>query len=179
MKNSLSVWQLAGVTFTAILGTILHFLYEWTEKNSFVALFAAVNESTWEHMKLFFFPALLFAIVQGIFFYEEYKSFWWIKLIGIVSGLLLIPVLFYTTNGAFGKTPDWLNILFFFVSVGVAYLIEYILLQQDFAFDKFPALPIALLSLIAFCFFVFTFLPPKLPVFQDPITGEYGIYQIK
>ena len=179
MKNSLSVWQLAGVTFTAVVGTILHFLYEWTGQSFFVALFSAVNESTWEHMKLFFFPALIFAIVQSIFFYEEYKSFWWIKLIGIVSGLLFIPVLFYTVNGVFGKTPDWLNILFFFLSVGTAYFIEYILFKKEFNFNKSPALPIALFSFIAFCFFLSTFLPPKLPVFQDPITRTYGVYQIK
>ncbi len=179
MKNSLSLWQLAGLTFTAVLGTLLHFLYEWTGESLLVAPFSAVNESTWEHMKLLFFPMLAFAILQSIFFHGEYQSFWWIKLIGIQCGLLLIPILFYTVNGVFGKSPDWLNILFFFLSAGVSYLVEYFLFKKDFGFDKLPFLPILVLSLVALAFFLFTFFPPTLPIFQDPITGTYGVYQIQ
>ena len=65
MKRSLSIWQFAGFTFTAVLGTLLHFLYEWTQMIAF-APFSAVNESTWEHMKLLFIPMFLLAIILFI-----------------------------------------------------------------------------------------------------------------
>lgn len=52
MKKSIPYWQAAGFIFTAILGTLLHFLFDWTNGSVIAALFSAVNESIWEHMKL-------------------------------------------------------------------------------------------------------------------------------
>ena len=64
MKRRLWRWQLAGFIFTAVLGVLLHFLYDWTNESLVVALFSAVNESTFEHMKLLFFPGVLQTIDQ-------------------------------------------------------------------------------------------------------------------
>ena len=41
---------LAGILFTITAGTLLHFCYEWSGENPFVALFAPVSESVWEHV---------------------------------------------------------------------------------------------------------------------------------
>ena len=173
MKRSILIWQFAGLTFVSVLGTILHFLYDWTGTVA-VAPFSAVNESTWEHMKLFFVPAFLFAFIQSFFFKEEYTNYWCVKTIGIVLGLLCIPVLFYTSNGIFGKNPDWWNILIFFLSAGVAYLLEGILFKKGLKKGNETICLIVLFAL-ALCFIVFTFFPPKIPLFQDPITGRYGL----
>lgn len=40
--------------FISVLGVLLHFTYEWAGDNAVVGLFSAVNESTWEHLKLLF-----------------------------------------------------------------------------------------------------------------------------
>ena len=172
MRKSLSFWWLFGVTFTAVLGTLLHFLYEWT---GWVALapISAVNESTWEHMKILFFPMLFIAIAQRRFF-KDYDGFWWVKLIGILVGVISIPVLFYTANGAFGKTPDWLNVLFFFLSAGLGYFVEYLLFKRAFSLGK-EWIAISVLVILGLAFAIFTFYPPKLPLFQDPLTSLYGI----
>ena len=174
MKKSLSLWQLGGLTFTAVLGTLLHFLYEWTGLIA-LAPFCAVNESTWEHMKILFFPMLFFSFVQSLFFKKDYPNFWWVKLVGMITGTLLIPVLFYTINGAFGKTPDWVNIAIFFLSAGCAYLIEGIVFQKQGKPYKAAFIAVVLLLLIALAFVFFTFAPPKIPLFQDPLTSRYGI----
>ena len=175
MKRSIAVWQLAGFAFTAVLGTLLHFLFGWTN-SPFVAIFSAVNESTWEHIKLFFFPAFAFAIFQARFFVADYPEFWYVKLIGIVVGCTLIPVLFYTYNGAFGRSPDWLNIVFFFIAAGIPYLLEGYLFKAALVPCDNRILPISLLLLLAFLFAVFTFYPPRVPLFQDPIFGSFGIH---
>ena len=174
MKREKVLWQLAGLVSTIVLGTILHFLYEWTLLAVF-APFSAVNESTWEHMKIFFFPTFLFAIVQGFFFVKYYPNYWWIKLLGILLGTLLIPTLFYTYNGAFGKSPDWLNILFFFLSAFAAYFVEFLLLKEGEVKNDSQIFPVILLSLIASAFIICTVYPPKLPLFQDPIGKFYGL----
>ena len=173
MKN-VTLWQLSGFAVTALLGTLLHFLYDWTGQNVFAALVSGVNESTWEHMKLLYFPLLLFAIIQQRFFYSC-KSFWCIKLVGFLTGLLLIPLLFYTYNGAIGKSPDWLNISFFFISAAAAFLIETHLFNHCSQRCRFSSVCLFAILAIGALFIIFTFMPPKIPLFQDPITGGYGI----
>ena len=60
MKNNLKLWQFGGFVFTSVLGTLLHFAYEWSGNLPLLAPFTAVNESIFEHIKLLYFPALIF-----------------------------------------------------------------------------------------------------------------------
>ncbi len=174
MKRSINFWQGIGFIAVSLLGTVLHFLYGWTD-SSIVALFSAVNESTWEHMKLLFFPMFLFATAEYFIIGKNYENFWTVKLKGVLIGLLLIPTYFYTLNGVFGKTPDWVNIAIFFIAVAVAFLSETVMLKgkkQGFRFEK---LAVVTLFIIAGLFFVFTFYPPRIPIFQDPISNSFGL----
>ena len=174
MKRSMGIWQLLGFAVTSAGGTLLHFLYEWLDGATWVAPFSGVNESTWEHMKLLLWPMLVFAAVQR-FFFSEKAAYWCVKLRGILVGLFLIPLLFYTYNGVIGPSPDWVNIAIFFVSAAIAYGYEARLFQRDYTACKAPWVAIASLLGIALLFVLFTFLPPHLALFQDPVTGTYGI----
>ena len=174
MDRSTRLWQLLGFGVTALGGTLLHFLYDWLGGAVWVAPFSGVNESTWEHMKLLFWPMLVFAVIQSRFFRDR-KDFWCIKLRGILLGLALIPVLFYTYNGVVGKSPDWLNVTIFFVSAALAYLFEAKLFDRGRAVCKRPVPAVMALLGIALLFVVFTFLTPEIGVFRDPLTGTYGI----
>ena len=174
MKSKTGLWQFAGFAFTSILGTALHFLYGWTESN-IVALFSGVNESTWEHMKILFFPMFVFAVLEYFFIGREYEGFWCIKLKGIILGLLLIPGLFYGLSGAFGPTPDYVNIGIFFVSAALVYIYETKQFKCDCNKLRKEILAVILLCVIAALFFVFTFKPLEIPLFMDPILGTYGI----
>ncbi len=174
MKKNISLWRYAGFVFTAVFGTLLHFLYDRTGGSLLAAPFSAVNESTWEHMKLLYFPMLVFTLIQSRFFRER-KDYWCVKLAGIVTGLVLIPVLFYTLNGVFGKTPDWVNIAIFFVSAAVAFIVEARLLKNDSLNCKAPLIAFAVILLIGVLFVIFTFATPQIPLFRDPLSGSYGI----
>ncbi len=174
MKKSLSFWQFAGVVFTGILGTLLHFLYDWTD-STFIALFSAVNESIWEHMKILFFPMFIFALFESRYFAKDYPNFWVSKLIGILVGLAIIPTVYYTYTGALGVKADWFNILIFFIAAAMSFIIETRIMksQKEFGISKVSA--IIILCEIAVLFFVFTFAPPEIPLFQDPLTKTYGL----
>ncbi len=174
MKRSVALSQFLGFGVTALLGTLLHFLYEWWGNAFWIAPFSGVNESTWEHMKLLFWPMLLYAIVQSCFFRDR-DDFWCVKVRGILLGLSLIPILFYTYNGVIGRSPDWINIAIFFISAAVAYLYETRQFNGGKLFCKNPKSRIALLCVIALLFAVFTFRTPELGIFRDPLTGTYGI----
>jgi len=121
MKRQIGLWQFIGFGVTSFGGTLLHFLYEWLGEAKWIAPFSGVNESTWEHMKLLFWPTFIFAVVQS-FFFRDRKDFWCVKLRGILLGIVLIPIIFYTYNGAVGKSPDWLNIAIFFLSAAITYI---------------------------------------------------------
>ena len=173
MKQTSSLWQWAGFAMTTFGGTLLHFLYDWTGESILVSPFSGVNESTWEHMKLLFWPLFLFALVQRLFF-KDRENYWCVKLAGILLGLVLIPVLFYTYNGVFGKSPDWINIAIFYVSAALVFLFERWWFKQLSC--KYPRLAFAAICLMGVLFVVFTFAPPRIPLFQDPLTGSYGIW---
>ena len=115
MKQRSILWQAVGFAAVTFGGTILHFLYDWTGGSILVAPFSGVNESTWEHMKLLFWPLFLVALVQRLFFRNQ-ENYWCVKLTQILLGLVLIPVLFYTYNGVFGKSSDWISIAIFYIS---------------------------------------------------------------
>ena len=172
MKNK-GLWQIMGFAVTSFLGTIFHFLYDWSGNSAWASLFSAVNESTWEHMKLLFFPMLLFAIVQG-FFFKDFEGFWCVKAKGILLGIILIPVIFYTYNGAFGKSPDWLNISIFFISALIVYYYEWRQLKKE-SDCKHKRLSVLILVILAALFILFTFFAPSVNLFKDPITQTYGI----
>ena len=174
MKRSIGLWQLVGFAVTALGGTVLHFLYEWLGKAAWIAPFSGVNESTWEHMKLLFWPMFIFAIVESLFF-KERDDFWCVKLRGILLGIALIPVLFYTYNGVIGKSPDWINIAIFFITAAAAYLYETIEFNRKRITCKNPRLAIALLCAVALLFVIFTFATPQIGIFEDPLTRTYGI----
>ena len=173
MGKAVGIWQLWGFAVTAFLGTVLHFAYDWLGGAWWVAPLSGVNESTWEHMKLLFWPMLLFAVVQA-FFFRARGDFFCIKLRGMLLGLILIPVIFYTYNGAIGKSPDWLNISIFFATAAVVYLYEARLLRGEVRGCR-PRAAVALLLTLGALFVIFTFKTPSLGIFRDPVTGTYGI----
>lgn len=174
MNTSISCWQIAGFFFTSIAGTFLHFLFDLTGQNMLAALFSAVNESIWEHMKLIYYPMFLFALIEHRFKGKTYGQFWCIKLLGILLGLILIPIIYYSYTGILGVSADWFNIAIFFIAAGGAFWLENLLFQRKGSCRLEPRTAFLLICAIGVIFTVLTFVPPHIPFFQDPITGSYG-----
>ena len=165
----------AGFLFVSTAGTLLHFLYGWSGQTLLVGLFSAVNESIWEHMKLLFFPMLLWALFQSRSHSNTDCCFWCVKLFPITLGLTLIPALYYTYTGALGVWADWFNITIFFLAAGSAFCLEHHLFRHVPACPLLQPICFFGLWVIAVLFVLFTFFPPHIPLFQDPITGSYGL----
>ena len=175
MKRPVSLWQMSGFIFTSALGTFLHFLFDLTGGSVAAALVSAVNESIWEHMKLLFYPMLLFDVIEYRFWGKDAPNFWCVKLKGALLGLALIPTLFYTYSGILGMTADWFNIAIFFIAAAAAYYLETRLFLQQKPCRPGNRISIGVFILIALTFTVFTFLTPQIPFFRDPLTGTYGL----
>ena len=123
---------------------------------------------------MLFYPMFTFAFVEFLVWGKDAQSFWCIKLIGIFTGLVLIPIAYYTYTGISGVNADWLNIAIFFFAAGVAFWLETKLYLRDFSCKLGPALPLVIIFLIAALFTTFTFATPRIPFFRDSVTGTYG-----
>ena len=177
MKKTVPTWQMVGVVFAGIFGTLLHFTFDWLGSNWIAALFSAVNESIWEHTKLLFYPMLIYAFIEYKVWGREAGSFWWIKLLGALLGMFLIPVIYYTYTGALGVSADWFNITIFFIAAAAVYCTETKLFRLKWSCPVPQWVPIAILFLIFILYSLTTFCPPRIPLFQDPVTGTYGYFE--
>lgn len=163
-----------GIIFVSVLGALCHFLYRWSGNSVIVGLFCPINESIWEHIKLLFFPYLLWGII-GYFCLRDVKALLLSKLCGVLEGMVFIPIFYYSYTGIFGKSIEILNILSFFISVIIAFVTEYLLIKSGILEKKSNAVAIMVFIAIALLFGLFTFAPPFIPLFRDPITFTYGI----
>ena len=163
-------WQIVAILFTLALGTLLHFTYQWSGNNQIVGAFSAINESTWEHLKLLFFPMLIFAVFEGIYIYKETNNYIEAKTIGIIFGMLFITVFFFTYTGIIGTNFAVLDIGSFFVGVILSEIIAYkIMRMKNFSTNKTKTISIILIFILTLCFIFFTFNPPNINYFRDPV----------
>ena len=168
-KNKLLKFQIFSVIFTWIFGTLLHFTYEWSNENIIVAAFSAVNESTWEHLKLLFFPMLITTVI-GYFYLrpkDEYKNFLCAKTIGILAALSFVVVFFYTYTGIIGTNFAVLDIGSFFVGVFLGEFVAYKMTLSMKCCNKLSARIVLIILLL--CFITFTFNAPSIGLFRNPV----------
>ena len=161
--------------FISLLGSVLHFTFEWSGYNPIVGAFSAVNESVWEHLKLGFWPAILWAIIEHRQIKKEANNFFVAKTVVAYAITATIPAIFYSYTLFTGESIFVIDILSFIVAVIIGQYLSYRLLIHKQLSDKMEKLALVALLLLAAAFIVFTFTPPHLPPFQDPISGEYGI----
>lgn len=163
-------YQIFSIIFACILGTLLHFTYEFFGKNIFVASFSAINESVWEHLKLLFFPMLITTIIGYFYIGKNSSNFLCSKLLGILASMSFIIIFFYTYTGIIGKSIVFIDIASFFVAVILGEYIAYKLMTSNFKCNKIIATIILLVILI--CFVVFTYYTPNIGIFKNPVTNR-------
>ena len=147
--KKLKYFTVVGGAAVLALGATAHFFYEWSGNNFFVGMFSPVNESVWEHMKLAFFPMLLFSFAANLFLKKDYPGAASSALCGALLSTALIPVIFS-----------------FVFSVLTGVLTFFCLCKSGAAETFFPAL-FTSAAVLAVLFFVFTFFPPEICLFQE------------
>ena len=117
---------------------------------------------------------MLITTTIGYFILKDtFPNFLCSKTIGINTAMLFTVIFFYTYTGIIGTNYAFVNILTFILSVILGEYVVYILTINNFTFNKIFC--ICILILLTVSFFVFTFNPPKINIFRDPINDSYGI----
>lgn len=160
-------FQIISVIFVWIVGTLLHFTHEWFPNSTIFTIISAVNESTWEHLKLVFFPMLCMTII-GYFYNKSVKNFLYAKLISILIAMSFIVVFFYTYTGIIGRNFAVLDIGSFFVAVILGEYFAYRIMISDKKRHN-SSISIAILIAILIGFTVFTYYPPNIGLFENPV----------
>lgn len=165
--KQVKLYGIAGTIFVLILGTLSHFFFEWSNNNFLVGLFAPVNESTWEHMKLIFFPMLFYSLIVIPKLRRTHPGISSASLSGILLGTLLIPVIFYTYTGILGQHFLVLDIGTFVLSTIAAFYTVY-RLTLSCGRQSYTPLLWAAICLFTISFILFTYYPPNISLFADP-----------
>lgn len=161
----------------SLLGIVLHFTYEWLGGSRLAALFSAVNESTWEHTKLVFFPSFACVLAGIPFFAAKNPEYYSKSLSALIRAVLTVIFGFYIYSGILGFHVLFLDIALFFIATKVFFVYYCRAISQASA-KASPAKEygsIALLVLICVIYFIFTFAPPQIALFRDPVGGSFGI----
>lgn len=169
-------WELAGLFVTLILGNLLHFVYDWSGQNSLVAVFAAVNESTWEHMKLLAVPWVIWSLVEAAALRKSRRPVLMARALSLLPGLLLIPMVYYAYTGALGSGSMVVDVVLFQAAVLLSALVSWRMQARGYwSGAVWSVLGLLLLLLIWALFVWWTYDPPALPIFTDPTDGTRGL----
>ena len=163
--------------FTLLLGPLLHFVRKITN-NKIALIFGATNESTWEHLKLLFWPMAISFLPEYLIYGNRIPCFIQARVISILLGILFIICFFYTYTGILGKNLLPVDIATFILGTLSAYLYS----QNAYLYTPTPycsvtnnLLHLSLFFALVFAFVLFTFRPPKIGLFYDYSQNKYGV----
>lgn len=126
----LKKWEIAEAIFVACLGTLWHFVYEWSGKNFLLGLIAPVNESVFEHFKLLIVPVFLFTLLQYKYLAGLRGCLLWRKWISMAAGIAFIVVFYYCYKGILQRDVAWLDVASFYGAAVLNSFLVYRLLQK-------------------------------------------------
>lgn len=169
------IYEIVGTAFIIFLGSAFHFTYEFSGRFAFVGAFSAVNESVWEHLKLAFWPSLIWLIIEYLPIKKLTNNFVTSKTIGTCTMIALIPIVFYSYTSITGESIFIIDIATFIIVVVVGQIVSYTLFKKNQFSRNTDKIALIVLIVLGIAFIVFTFYPPHLPIFQDPISRSYGI----
>ncbi len=170
--NILTLFLLSFFVLT-IFGSLAHFTHGWFKRGILLHIFSALNESTWEHMKMLVAPTIVVGVLQYVFLDKGYTNFFNAILILLVVELVTMPLLYETLKILVKKVPFSITILIFFLSIIFGLIAEYLILTNGVVIlPEIWSLVLALL--IVFLFGIFSYYPPRMFLFKDPVTGRYG-----
>ncbi len=177
------LWE--GGAFLFILGASsgLHFFYAFTGFQPWAAAVGSVNESTFEHLKLFFWPALAHALVQYGFARGRVHNFWWAKALGIITTPLVLMLAFYFCLGIalpiYGRGIVWADIGTGILGVLAGTIVSYRVMTAPERGRAYARLGLTLCVAMAAMYVVFAYWPPRAFLFENfagyRYSGEYGI----
>ncbi len=171
-------YLLWGIPILFLIGSLFHFLFEFSGNSALVAPFAATNESVFEHTKMVLLPITLYWVLYYLIKGKQYNldpNKWFLgALTSLVVSIVAMPLLFYFYTEAFGIESLFIDILLLLIVIALGQLMGIHVYEHAKGTINWKV-SLAIIVLIFVMYAVFTFNPPKLPLFYDTAKGKYGI----
>lgn len=175
MKNKrFFISEAVGCGFIYAAAICLHFIFQWCGPGALTILFGAVNESVWEHVKIFSAAYAAWALLQLLWLQVEFRQYVVAKCVGLYLLMGGIIGIHYGCTLLTGRHIAWADILGAAVIVVLAQITSYRLTVGSRPLREYFAPALCLLMLYYLMFFSFTIYPPRLELFRDPASGGYG-----
>lgn len=182
-RRNLMWFQVGAVVFTMIVASALHFAYELSGFWEPMALFGSVNESTYEHLKLFFWPGLVFALVQHAYVKRFARNYWVAKATALIVAPIVLIFSFYFYLGIalpiYGRGVLWADITTGLIGTVVGEFIAYRMMIGPPLSRTIRRLGVPALVGLTIMFSTLTWFPPRVFLFENffgyEYSGEFGI----
>lgn len=162
-------WILLGIPVLFLIGSLLHYLYQLTEKNPLIGLIAPINESVWEHTKMVVLPLIMwwsiFYLTQGQHLDINIDSWFTGLIVSLLAAIFTIPFLYYFYTEAFGVSLLWVDILILLLALAFGQILGLHVLRHNIGISYKQSISIIFFILILYG--LFTIHPPKLPLFRS------------
>ncbi len=178
-QKRILIAEIIGAFFVFGLAFVFHFMYGWSGYNSFVGIFAAHNESVFEHTKILFYPFIIYSIIEYFILHISLKRFFISKAIPAISLIFMVIIFHYTYTGIIGYHIGWVDILLTFIYAVFASLISYWLLVSKKALTKAYVSVLVVFIIILISMLSFSLFPPKISLFYDSMHDTFGTVQAK
>lgn len=167
--------EIAGGAVVFAIASFLHFFYNLSGKSAVGALLGSVNESVWEHLKIFAIAYTVWAATELLWTKPSLKEFVWAKAAGVYFLCLSIASFFYIYTTLFGRSVLFIDLTSGLTFSFLAHLISYKLMNSEKNRGQFFLTGTMMFFLLFIMILCFTFYPPKTKLFEDPVTKTYGI----
>ncbi len=176
-KTRILKWEMFGILFIFLFGSLLHFTFKWSGFWGPLALISGVNESVWEHLKIGFWPAFIWGVIELFVFGKKTKNFLFAKSISFLLISAVIIFLFYSYTLATGAEILAVDIVIFFIAIAVAQIAGYKIMFRKKRYFSLKVLGIVVIVIHLLLFSLLSYFAPRSPIFEDPRTGSYGIVE--
>lgn len=174
-KNRFLTLSLLGSVFIYAFASLLHFVYGLSGGSTLSILFGAVNESVWEHVKIFSFAFILWSIFELLIVKPPFKKFIVAKVFSLYMLSLSIIVFFYSYTTIVKNPVLLVDLISSAVFVVLWQYVSFILTTKENNIAQYFCVALFLLSIYMIMLFSFTIFAPECELFKDPVTNTYGI----
>lgn len=168
-------WCIIGALAIIILGSLDHFLFEWIGRRPVIGIFAPVNESVWEHLKVGYWGMIVYSLIEYFHLGRRVQNYFLAKLAGILALEAGILITFYAYTSILGKNLLILDIATFIIGVILCQVLVYYIFRARPYGSRATVAGAAGLLLLGAAFAILTFYPPQIELFRDSRDGSYGI----
>lgn len=178
VNGTVAYVKMIGMVSFILLGFAFHELYDMTG-NTFFGIISPVNESKWEHWKMAYFPMMIVSLFEYRFIKTYVSNYVFSLSVGILVFIIVTFGLIELYDIFIGDSHLFVHVSTFLLGAVIGQMTRYFVMIRTEPSKTLLLIGILVLLIQFVLFTVFTFMPPRIEYFRDPITDTYGIHKLE